>query len=75
MDVDKIKERLELALRPAEQPSIEEVLERVSIHGALQGPADWVFPTWMSNTQCRRSPRCFSSRRRRRDSCFTSGMQ
>jgi hypothetical protein len=43
----KIKERLELALRPAEPPTIEEVLEQVSRRGVLRGPADWVFPAWM----------------------------
>jgi hypothetical protein len=43
----KIKERLELALRPAEPPTIEEVLEQVSRRGVLRGPVDWVFPGWM----------------------------
>ncbi len=43
----RIKERLELALRPAEPPTIEEVLERVSRRGVLRGPVDWVFPAWM----------------------------
>jgi hypothetical protein len=44
----KIKERLELALRPVEKPpAIEEVLERVSRRGVLRGPVDWVFPAWM----------------------------
>jgi len=47
MDRNKIKERLELALRPAKPPSIEEVLEQVSTHGVLRGPVDWVFPAWM----------------------------
>jgi hypothetical protein len=47
MDRDKIKERLELALRPAEPPTLEEVLEHVSRHGVLRGPVDWVFPAWM----------------------------
>jgi hypothetical protein len=47
MDRNKIKERLELALRPAEPPSIEEVLEQVSTRGVLRGPVDWVFPAWM----------------------------
>jgi hypothetical protein len=48
MDVDKINERLKLALRPVEKPpSIEEVLEQVSRHGVLRGPVDWVFPAWM----------------------------
>jgi hypothetical protein len=42
-----IKERLELALRPAEPPTLEEVLEEVSTHGVLRGPVDWVFPAWM----------------------------
>jgi len=40
----KIKERLELALRPAEPPTLEEVLEHVSRRGVLRGPVDWVFP-------------------------------
>jgi hypothetical protein len=47
MDVNKIEERLELALRPAEPPTLEEVLEQVSRHGVLRGPVDWVFPAWM----------------------------
>jgi len=47
MDRNKIKERLELALRPAEPPTLEEVLEQVSRHGVLRGPVDWVFPAWM----------------------------
>jgi len=48
MDRNKIKERLELALRPAEkQPTLEEVLEQVSRHGVLRGPVDWVFPAWI----------------------------
>jgi len=42
-----INERLELALRPAEKPTLEEVLEQVSTHGVLRGPVDWVFPAWM----------------------------
>ena len=41
------KERLELALRPAEPPTPEEVLEQVSTRGVLRGPVDWVFPAWM----------------------------
>ncbi len=41
------KQRLELALRPAKPPTIEEVLEQVSRHGVLRGPVDWVFPAWM----------------------------
>jgi len=47
MDRNKIKERLELALRPAEPPTLEEVLEQVSTRGVLRGPVDWVFPGWM----------------------------
>jgi len=48
MDRNKIEERLELALRPAEKPpTLEEVLEQVSRHGVLRGPVDWVFPGWM----------------------------
>ena len=47
MDRNKIKERLELALRHAEPPTIEEVLEQVSRHGVLRGAVDWVFPAWM----------------------------
>jgi hypothetical protein len=47
MDRNKIKERLELALKPAKPPTIEEVLEEVSTHGVLRGPVDWVFPAWM----------------------------
>jgi hypothetical protein len=47
MDRNKIKERLELVLRPAEPPTIEEALEQVSRHGVLRGPVDWVFPAWM----------------------------
>ncbi len=43
----KIKERLELALRPAEPPTLEEVLEQVSRRGVLRGPVDWVFPAWV----------------------------
>jgi hypothetical protein len=42
------KERLELALRPAEPPTLEEVLEQVSKHGVLRGPVDWVFPAWIA---------------------------
>jgi hypothetical protein len=47
MDRNKIKERLELALRPAGPPTLEEALEEVSIRGVLRGPVDWVFPAWM----------------------------
>jgi hypothetical protein len=44
---EKIKERLELALRPAEPPTLEGVLEEVSTRGVLRGPVDLVFPAWM----------------------------
>ena len=47
MDVSEIKQRLELALRPVEPPTIEEVLEQVSRHGVLRGSVDWVFSAWM----------------------------
>ena len=47
MELNEVKQRLELALRPAEEPTIEEVLEEVSIRGVLRGPVDWVFPAWM----------------------------
>jgi hypothetical protein len=39
--------RFELALKPAEPPTVEEVLEYVSKHGVLRGPVDWVFPAWI----------------------------
>jgi hypothetical protein len=48
MDMNKIKERLELALRPAKPPTLEEMLEQVSRHGILRGPVDWVFPAWIA---------------------------
>jgi hypothetical protein len=44
MDVNKIKERLELALGPAKPPTLEEVLAAVERNGKLRGPVDWVFP-------------------------------
>jgi hypothetical protein len=44
---NEIKQRLELALKPAKPPTLEEVLEQVSTHGVLRGPVDWVFPGWM----------------------------
>ncbi len=46
MDVNKIKERLKLALRP-KPPTLEEVLIAVERNGKLRGPVDWVFPAWM----------------------------
>ena len=48
MDKEKIRERLESALRPVKKlPTLEEVLEQVSARGVLRGPVDWVFPAWM----------------------------
>jgi hypothetical protein len=47
MELNKIKQRLELALKPAKPPTLEEVLEQVSRRGVLRGPVDWVFPGWM----------------------------
>ena len=48
MELNEIKQRLELALRPVEKPpTIEEVLEQASRRGVLRGPVDWVFPAWM----------------------------
>jgi len=47
MELNIIKQRLELALRPAELPTLEEVLEQASRHGVLRGPVDWVFPAWI----------------------------
>jgi hypothetical protein len=44
---NEIKQRLELALKPAKPPTLEEVLEEVSRRGVLRGPVDWVFPAWM----------------------------
>ncbi len=44
--IDEPRRRLELALRPAEPPTVEEVLEQVSRHGVLRGPVDWVFQAW-----------------------------
>jgi hypothetical protein len=44
---NEIKQRLELALKPAKPPTIEKALEQVSRRGVLRGPVDWVFPAWM----------------------------
>ncbi len=44
---NEIKQRLELALKPAKPPTLEETLEQVSTRGVLRGPADWVFPAWV----------------------------
>jgi hypothetical protein len=49
MELNKIKQRLELALRPVKKPpTIEEALEQVSTHGVLRGSVDWVFPAWIA---------------------------
>jgi hypothetical protein len=47
MELNEIRQHLEFTLRPAEPPTLEEVLERVSRRGVLRGPVDWVFPAWM----------------------------
>jgi len=47
ISIDEPRYRLELALRPAEPPTVEEVLEHVSKHGVLHGPVDWAFPAWI----------------------------
>jgi hypothetical protein len=47
MELNEIKQRLELALKPAEEPTLEEVLKQASTRGVLRGPVDWVFPGWM----------------------------
>ncbi len=47
MELNEIKQRLELALRPVEKPpTLEEVLELVSRHGVLRGLVDWVYLAW-----------------------------
>jgi len=48
LSTDEPRRRLELALKPAEGPVIEEVLEHVSNHGVLRGPVDWVFKAWIA---------------------------
>jgi hypothetical protein len=48
MDANEVKQRLELALRLVEPPTLEEVLEQVSIP---REPVDWVFPAWMLYTE------------------------
>jgi hypothetical protein len=35
-------------LRPAEPPTVEEVLAAVERDGRLHGPVDWVFPAWIT---------------------------
>jgi hypothetical protein len=48
---NEIKQRLELALAPAEPPALEEVLDQVSRRGFLREPVDWVFPAWMLDVE------------------------
>jgi len=47
MELNKIKQRLELPLRPAEEPTLKEVLVAVEKNGVLRGPVDWVFSAWI----------------------------
>jgi len=51
MELNEIKQRLELALKPAEEPTLEEVLKQASTRGVLRGPVDWVFPAWMLHVE------------------------
>jgi hypothetical protein len=73
--IDEIRRRLELALKPAEGPVIEEVLEHVSNHGVLRGPVDWVFKAWIIYVEyaTRRIAEAFRSQRRRGGGSSTSG--
>jgi hypothetical protein len=48
MEVNEVNRRLQIALRPAVPPTLEEVLEQVSTHRVLRGPVDWVFPGWIA---------------------------
>jgi hypothetical protein len=48
LSMDEFGHRLELALKPAEPPSLDEVLAAVERNGKLRGPADWVFPAWIA---------------------------
>jgi hypothetical protein len=43
---DEVRYRLELALKPAEPPVLDEVLAAVERNGRLHGPVDWVFSAW-----------------------------
>ena len=45
--MDELRRRLELALRPAEPPSLDGVLAAVERNGKLHGPVDWAFPAWV----------------------------
>ena len=46
VSMDKIRERLGLALKPSQRPSLDEVLKQVSVDGVLRGPVDWTFEGW-----------------------------
>jgi len=46
ISIDELRRRLELALRLAEPPTVEEVLAAVEKNGKLRGPVDWVFKAW-----------------------------
>jgi len=67
MDVDKINERLELALKPAKPPTLEEALEQVSRRGVLRDRRTGCsrLGCCTLNTRRRRLSRRFNSRRRR----------
>ena len=43
---DEVRYRLELALKPAEPPVLDEVLAAVEKNGRLHGPVDQVFSAW-----------------------------
>jgi len=51
MELNRIKQRLELALKPAKPPTLEEAIKQVSTLGVLRGPVDWVFPAWMLHVE------------------------
>ena len=77
MELNKIKQRLELALKPAKPPTLEEVLEEVSTHGVLRGPVDWVFPAWMLYVEyaTQKIAEAFQLSGMRRDNSLTSETQ
>jgi len=49
--IEELRRRLELALRPAEPPSLDEVLAAVERNGRLHGPVDRVFPAWVTYSE------------------------
>jgi len=77
MELNKIKQHLELALKPAKPPTLEEVLEEVSTHGVLRGPVDWVFPAWMLYVEyaTQKIAEAFQLSGMRRDNSLTSETQ